>query len=534
MASWIAAAEDAAHEREHLAVDLLERRGLLGRDVLAACPSLAHLQPEGDGPSRVLLAARRDHAHGDAVDLLEDPRHGRQHGRLDDAELADDLRGVPAPVGDRRADLDAVGLDELGEHVGQRQVEVDDVVRSEQRHLDRRAPPGGEALVRQHDALRAARGARRVDDQAGVVGSDGRGPPVELGRVAACASGGDVRHRHRPLGLAVDDDRVLEVGQPAADRVDLGDLGGVLADDDLGAGVADDPLALVGRVRRVHRHDDRARRDAAARSASVNSTRVLARMPTRSPTPTPSSISPSARSRTWAHSSPNDSSTHSPSRWNVRRRVRRRSARPPPSSARPSRACGCRRRCSCDRRYQSTCTSRSGATAPVRRYLDPPVKSMSAPAHALPHPHRPGTARAAFAYRDFRLIWLGLFASNIGTWMQNFTLPAYVEHRTESAALVGLLVFMQLGPLLLLSIPAGVLADRFPRRPVPRRHAGRAARLQRRPRRARRRARRRCGRCSRRRSSSASATPSTRRRSRPACRCSSSAPTSPGRSASTR
>ena len=69
------------------------------------------------------------------------------------------------------------------------------------------------------------------------------------------------------------------------------------------------------------------------------------------------------------------------------------------------------------------------------------------------------------SYRDFRWIWLGLFASNIGTWMQNFTLPAYVEDRTESAALVGLLVFTQLGPLLILSIPAGVLADRFPRRP---------------------------------------------------------------------
>ena len=84
---------------------------------------------------------------------------------------------------------------------------------------------------------------------------------------------------------------------------------------------------------------------------------------------------------------------------------------------------------------------------------------------ALPtHSHRPGTARAALSYRDFRLIWAGLFLSNIGTWMQNFTLPAYIEHRTQSAALVGLLVFTQLGPLLLLSIPAGVLADRLPRR----------------------------------------------------------------------
>jgi MFS family permease len=90
---------------------------------------------------------------------------------------------------------------------------------------------------------------------------------------------------------------------------------------------------------------------------------------------------------------------------------------------------------------------------------------MHAPSEALPHRHRPGTARAALSYPDFRWIWLGLFASNIGTWMQNFTLPAYIEDRTESAALVGLLVFTQLGPLLLLSIPAGVLADRFPRRP---------------------------------------------------------------------
>src|SRR3954452_4967667 len=90
---------------------------------------------------------------------------------------------------------------------------------------------------------------------------------------------------------------------------------------------------------------------------------------------------------------------------------------------------------------------------------------MSAPTDALPHRHRPGTARAAFSYHDFRWIWIGLFASNVGTWMQNFTLPAYVQERTGSAAPVGGLVFTQLGPLLLLSIPAGVLADRYPRRP---------------------------------------------------------------------
>ncbi len=44
--------------------------------------------------------------------------------------------------------------------------------------------------------------------------------------------------------------------------------------------------------------------------------------------------------------------------------------------------------------------------------------------------------------------------------MQNFTLPAYIQDRTDRPALVGVTIFMQLGPLLLLSIPAGVLADK--------------------------------------------------------------------------
>ena len=76
------------------------------------------------------------------------------------------------------------------------------------------------------------------------------------------------------------------------------------------------------------------------------------------------------------------------------------------------------------------------------------------------HGHRPGTARAALSYRGFRIIFIGLALSNIGTWMQNFTLPAYIDDRTGRPALVGLMVFAQLGPLLVLSIPGGVLADR--------------------------------------------------------------------------
>lgn len=92
---------------------------------------------------------------------------------------------------------------------------------------------------------------------------------------------------------------------------------------------------------------------------------------------------------------------------------------------------------------------------------------MSSTFAASPEARRPthGTAGAALRNRNFRTMWLGMFASNIGTWMQTLVLPAYIDHRTESGLWVGLFTFAQLGPLLLLSIPGGVLADKFPRRP---------------------------------------------------------------------
>ncbi len=82
----------------------------------------------------------------------------------------------------------------------------------------------------------------------------------------------------------------------------------------------------------------------------------------------------------------------------------------------------------------------------------------------LEHGHTPGSARAALAYPKFRRMWVASFSSNIGTWMQNVLLPVYVLDRTGKASVVGIMVFAQLGPLLFLSIPAGVIADRFDRR----------------------------------------------------------------------
>jgi MFS family permease len=81
-------------------------------------------------------------------------------------------------------------------------------------------------------------------------------------------------------------------------------------------------------------------------------------------------------------------------------------------------------------------------------------------------PYVPGSARAALSHRNFAIVWAGLSASNVGTWMQNFTLAAFGWELTHSAAYVGLLGFAQLGPILLLSTVGGVLADAFDRRRV--------------------------------------------------------------------
>jgi len=88
----------------------------------------------------------------------------------------------------------------------------------------------------------------------------------------------------------------------------------------------------------------------------------------------------------------------------------------------------------------------------------------SIPVSRRTNPHKIGSARAAFHVRDFRRIWFGSFASNIGTWIQNVVLPVYVYARTGRASFVALLIFAQLGPILLLSIPGGVIADRVDRK----------------------------------------------------------------------
>ncbi|HEX6417382.1 MAG TPA: MFS transporter [Acidimicrobiales bacterium] len=76
----------------------------------------------------------------------------------------------------------------------------------------------------------------------------------------------------------------------------------------------------------------------------------------------------------------------------------------------------------------------------------------------------PGTARAALRHPAFRRVFLGSFLSNIGTWMQNVVLGALAYDLTGSPTFVGVVLFAQLGPFLLLSIVGGALADAVDRR----------------------------------------------------------------------
>ena len=89
------------------------------------------------------------------------------------------------------------------------------------------------------------------------------------------------------------------------------------------------------------------------------------------------------------------------------------------------------------------------------------MRSPTTPATSLV---RTGTARGALAQRSFRIVFLGSFASSIGTWMQTVTLGAYALELSGSPTFLSLVLFAQLGPMLVLSVVGGALADVVDRR----------------------------------------------------------------------
>ena len=97
----------------------------------------------------------------------------------------------------------------------------------------------------------------------------------------------------------------------------------------------------------------------------------------------------------------------------------------------------------------------------------PKIKTLSTPDHAreasLGHPILQRTL-AALAFRDFRILWLGAFASTIGTWMQKVAQSWLVFDLTKSSFFLGLDDFLGQLPILLFTVLGGVIADRHDRR----------------------------------------------------------------------
>jgi MFS family permease len=72
----------------------------------------------------------------------------------------------------------------------------------------------------------------------------------------------------------------------------------------------------------------------------------------------------------------------------------------------------------------------------------------------------------ALKNRNFRLYWIAWSISLIGTWMQNIAQPWLAYSLTGSAFLLSLVGALQFTPILLFSLFAGVLVDRFPKKNI--------------------------------------------------------------------
>ena len=67
-------------------------------------------------------------------------------------------------------------------------------------------------------------------------------------------------------------------------------------------------------------------------------------------------------------------------------------------------------------------------------------------------------------FKKFLLLWMGEFISSIGGGLTSFGLAVYVFNETGSAASMAVVSLLAFLPTLILSAPAGVLADRYDRR----------------------------------------------------------------------
>jgi MFS family permease len=73
---------------------------------------------------------------------------------------------------------------------------------------------------------------------------------------------------------------------------------------------------------------------------------------------------------------------------------------------------------------------------------------------------------SAFGERDFRIFWLGQLVSVTGTWMQTVAQGWLILLLTGSPFVLGVAAAARSIPVLLLVVPAGIVADRFDRRRI--------------------------------------------------------------------
>lgn len=73
---------------------------------------------------------------------------------------------------------------------------------------------------------------------------------------------------------------------------------------------------------------------------------------------------------------------------------------------------------------------------------------------------------AALKHRSFLYYWIGMAVSATGTWMQNVAQPWLAYKMTGSAFLLGLVGALQFLPVLLFSLYAGVIIDKFQKKRI--------------------------------------------------------------------
>lgn len=94
------------------------------------------------------------------------------------------------------------------------------------------------------------------------------------------------------------------------------------------------------------------------------------------------------------------------------------------------------------------------------------VASAATPASGAAGQSRAAVAFRALKHRNFQLFFSGQIISLVGTWMQTVAQAWLIYRMTGSGELLGLLGFVGQFPIFLLSPPAGLAADRWPRHRV--------------------------------------------------------------------